>query len=154
MPPQLAINVQSVCTVHSSLAAANVVFYQLRTVQTSDIHLHTIMTANCVAMRHVQPVESLYERLYFTAKKLGQIYIYKFKKIGPIYIHVFKEIRSYLLYICSKKLGPIYLRIDRKFYSFHEEIISIRLNTPCNPRSVLRKGVYNLIEVNSNEPNT
>ena len=63
-----------------SLAAANVVFYQLGIVQTSDTHLHTIMTPNCVAMRHVQPVESLYERLYFTAKKLGQIYIYEFKK--------------------------------------------------------------------------
>ena len=47
----------------------------------------------------------------------------------------------------------MYLRIDRKFYSVHEEITSIRLYTPCNPYSGLRKGVYNLIEVISNEPN-
>jgi hypothetical protein len=33
------------------------------------------------------------------------------------------------------------------------EIISIRLYTPCNTRSEIRKGVYNLIEVISNEPN-
>ena len=46
-----------------------------------------------------------------------------------------------------------YLRIDRNFCSVHEEITSIRLYTPCNPRSGLRKGVYNLIEVISNEPN-
>jgi hypothetical protein len=47
----------------------------------------------------------------------------------------------------------IYLRIDRNFCSVHEEITSIRSYTPCNPRSGLRKGVYNLIEVISNEPN-
>ena len=48
-----------------------------------------------------------------------------------------------------------YLRIDRNFCSVHEEITSIRLYTPCNPRtrSELRKGEYNLIEVISNEPN-
>jgi len=46
-----------------------------------------------------------------------------------------------------------YLRIDRNFCSVHEEITSIRLYRPCSPRSVLRKGVYNLIEVISNEPN-
>jgi len=45
------------------------------------------------------------------------------------------------------------LRIDRNFCSIHEEITSIRLYTPCNPRSGLRKGVYNLIEIISNEPN-
>jgi hypothetical protein len=38
----------------------------------------------------------------------------------------------------------IYLRIDRNFCLVHEEITSIRLYTPC-------KGVYNLIEVISNE---
>jgi hypothetical protein len=43
------------------------------------------------------------------------------------------------------------LRIDRNFFSVHEEITSIRLYTPGN--SGLRKGVYNLIEVISNEPN-
>ena len=37
--------------------------------------------------------------------------------------------------------------------SVHEEITSVRLYTLCNPRSTLRKGVYNLIEVISNEPN-
>jgi hypothetical protein len=42
-----------------------------------------------------------------------------------------------------------HLRIDRNFCSVHEEITSIRLYTPCNPRS---KGVYNLIDVISNEP--
>ena len=36
-----------------------------------------------------------------------------------------------------------YLKIDRNFCSVHEEITSIRL----------RKGVYNLIVVISNEPN-
>ena len=46
------------------------------------------------------------------------------------------------------------LRIDRNLCSVHEEITSIRLYTLCNPRSSLRKGVYNLIEVLSNEPNT
>jgi hypothetical protein len=47
-------------------------------------------------------------------------------------------------------------RVDRRkiptninICSVHEEITSIRLSTPCNPR----KGVYNLIEVISNEPN-
>ena len=48
---------------------------------------------------------------------------------------------------------PVVLRIDRNFCSVHEEITSIRLYTPCNPCSVSRKGVYNLIEVISNEPN-
>ena len=47
----------------------------------------------------------------------------------------------------------IYLRIDRNFCSVHEEITSIRLYIPCNPCSEIRKGVYNLIEVISNEPN-
>jgi hypothetical protein len=37
-----------------------------------------------------------------------------------------------------------YLRIDRNFCSIHEEITSIRLYTPCNPRL---HGVYNLIDV-------
>ena len=46
-----------------------------------------------------------------------------------------------------------YLRIDRNFYSVHEEIASIRLYTQCSLRSGLRKGVFNLIEVISNEPN-
>jgi hypothetical protein len=45
-----------------------------------------------------------------------------------------------------------HLRIDRNFCSVHEKITSIRLYTPCNPRSWLRNGVYNLIEVISNEP--
>ena len=39
--------------------------------------------------------------------------------------------------------------IDRNFCSVHEEITSIWLYTPGN----LRKGVYNLIEVISNEQN-
>jgi hypothetical protein len=42
---------------------------------------------------------------------------------------------------------------DRNFCSVHEEITSIRLYTQCNPCSGLRKGVYNLIEVISNESN-
>jgi hypothetical protein len=46
-----------------------------------------------------------------------------------------------------------HLRIDRNVCSVHEEMTSIRLYTPCNPHSALRKGVYNLIEVISNEPN-
>jgi hypothetical protein len=46
------------------------------------------------------------------------------------------------------------LRIDHNFCSVHEEITSIRLYILCNPHgSGLRKGVYNLIEVISNEPN-
>jgi hypothetical protein len=45
------------------------------------------------------------------------------------------------------------LRIDRNFCSVHEEITSNRLFTPCNPHSGLRQGVYNLIEIISNEPN-
>ena len=44
----------------------------------------------------------------------------------------------------------MHLRIDRNFCSDHEEITSIRLYITC---SGLRKGVYNLIEVISNEPN-
>jgi hypothetical protein len=53
----------------------------------------------------------------------------------------------------SFKAGlTIHLRIDRNFCSVHEEITSIRLYTPYNPRSGLRKGAYNLIEVISNEP--
>ena len=55
MPPQLVITVQSAYAVNSSSTAADVVFYQLRTVQTSDTHLHPILTANCVAMRPPQP---------------------------------------------------------------------------------------------------
>jgi len=43
--------------------------------------------------------------------------------------------------------------IDRNFCSVHEEVTSIKLYTPGNPRRGLRKGVYNLIEVISNEPN-
>jgi hypothetical protein len=39
-------------------------------------------------------------------------------------------------------LPHIQLRIDRNFCSVHEEITSIRLYTPYNPRSELRKGVY------------
>jgi hypothetical protein len=42
----------------------------------------------------------------------------------------------------------MHFRIDRNFCSVHEEITLIRLYTPG-----LRKGVYNLIEVISNEPN-
>jgi len=30
----------------------------------------------------------------------------------------------------------MYLRIDRNFCSVHEEITSIRLYTPCNPRTM------------------
>jgi len=45
-----------------------------------------------------------------------------------------------------------HLRIDRNFCSVHEEVTSIWLYTPCNQRSGLRQGVYNLIEVISNEP--
>jgi hypothetical protein len=51
-------------------------------------------------------------------------------------------------------IQPNLLRIDCNLCSVHEEITSIRLYTLCNPRSSLRKGVYNLIEVLSNEPNT
>jgi len=47
----------------------------------------------------------------------------------------------------------MHLRIDRNFFSLHEVITSIRLCTLSNPRSGLRKGVYNLIEVISNEQN-
>jgi hypothetical protein len=46
-----------------------------------------------------------------------------------------------------------YLRIDRNICLVHEEITSIRLYTLCILCSGLRKGVYNLIEVISNEPN-
>ena len=46
-----------------------------------------------------------------------------------------------------------HLRIDCNFCSVHEDITSIRLYTPCNRHSGLRKGVYNMIEVISNEPN-
>ena len=56
--------------------------------------------------------------------------------------------------------GALKSNIDRElrpwsillFYSVQEEITSIRLYTPCNPYIGLRKGVYNLIEVISNEP--
>jgi hypothetical protein len=44
-----------------------------------------------------------------------------------------------------------HFRIDRNFCSVHEEITSLSLYTPGNLRSWLRKGVYNLIEVISNE---
>jgi hypothetical protein len=47
----------------------------------------------------------------------------------------------------------IQLRIDRSICSIHEEITSIKLYTQCNSHSGLRKGVYSLIEVISNEPN-
>ena len=50
-------------------------------------------------------------------------------------------------------LQPNLLRVDRNFCSVHEEITSIRLYTPGIPRSGLCKGVCNLIEVISNEPN-
>jgi hypothetical protein len=53
----------------------------------------------------------------------------------------------------TNRKGMTYLRIDRNICSVHEEITSIRLYTPCNPPSGLRKGVYNLTEVISNEPN-
>ena len=38
------------------------------------------MTANYVAICPPQPVDSLYERLYFTTKKLGSIYIHVFNE--------------------------------------------------------------------------
>jgi hypothetical protein len=53
----------------------------------------------------------------------------------------------------KKKKIQLPLRIDCNFCSVHEEITSIRLYTPCNRHNGLRKGVYNLIEVISNEPN-
>jgi hypothetical protein len=56
---------------------------------------------------------------------------------------------STLLFYLWKK----YLRIDRNFCSVHDEITSLRLYTPGNPRSGLRQGVYDLIEVISNEQN-
>ena len=58
--------------------------------------------------------------------------------------------KNFTMLILTKKS---YLRIDRNFCSIHEEITSIRLYTPCNLHSRLRKGVYNLIEVISIEPN-
>ena len=62
------------------------------------------------------------------------------------------EHRSLKLY--SLGYGIVkYLRIDHNFCSVHEKITSIRLYTLCNLRSGLRKGVYNLIEVISNELN-
>ena len=54
---------------------------------------------------------------------------------------------------CCGQLWYIYLRIDRKFCSVHEEVTSIRLCTLDNPRSGLRKDVYNLIKVISYDPN-
>ena len=59
------------------------------------------------------------------------------------------QVKCELLFMHKK--NPKQLRIDRNFFSVHEEITSIRLYTPGN--SELRKGVYNLIEVISNEPN-
>jgi hypothetical protein len=47
----------------------------------------------------------------------------------------------------------MHLKIDRNVCSVHEEITSMKLYTPCNLRSGLRKGMYNLIEVISIEPN-
>jgi hypothetical protein len=60
---------------------------------------------------------------------------------------LFKFISDYLPYFEKNKY------IFQYFCSVHEEITSIRLYTPGNPRSQLRKGVYNLIGVISNEPN-
>ena len=54
---------------------------------------------------------------------------------------------------CIDWITFCHLRIDRNLCSVHEEIISIRLYTPGSPLSGLGKGVYNLIEVISNEPN-
>jgi hypothetical protein len=51
-----------------------------RTVQTPEKHLHPTMTATSVAICPPQPVDSLYERLYFTAQKLGSMYIRVFNQ--------------------------------------------------------------------------
>ena len=61
------------------------------------------------------------------------------------------DIKSRMIYILIPECR--YLRIDCNFCLTHEEITSIRLYTPCNPRSGLRKGVYNLIVIISNKPN-
>ena len=88
MPPQLVINLQSSYAVHNSSTAAaccNIPVVSLELPKNQTHILYPTLTANYVAMRPPQPVNSLYERLYFTGKKLC-----------PISIHVFKEIRSYL----------------------------------------------------------
>jgi hypothetical protein len=53
----------------------------------------------------------------------------------------------------QRKTSGIYLRIVLNFFSVHEEINSKMWYTLCNPRSVLRKGVYHICEFISNEPN-
>ena len=75
---------------------------ELRTLQTSDTHLHPILTANCVSMRPPQPatrdcMSSKKNRFYlYTRVKRNQVqFIYTYsKKLGPIQMHVFKEIKG------------------------------------------------------------
>ena len=73
------------------------------------------------------------------------------QKVSQSCLLVIKLVILSKLFISVKPL--LHLRIDCNFCSVHEEITSIRLYIPCNPHSELRKGVYNLIEVISNEPN-
>jgi hypothetical protein len=61
------------------------------------------MTAHCVAICPPQPMDSLYERLYFTAKKLGSIYIHVFNEIRP-YLYTRVQSRVQLLSILFIRL--------------------------------------------------
>jgi hypothetical protein len=68
------------------------------------------------------------------------------------YFYIILEVfHKFLWKIKNRVICP--LRIDLNLCSVHEEITSIRLYTLCNPCSSLRKGVYSLIVVLSNEPN-
>jgi hypothetical protein len=83
-------------------------------------------------------------------KKFELIY----KDWSKLFVRFIRNNLHNMFYAVSRiHLIMFLLRIDRNFCSVHEEITPIRLYTPANPSSGLRKGVYNLIEVISNEPN-
>ena len=98
---------------------------ELRTDQVLDTHLHPT-TRQIVVIRRPQPVDSLFERLYFTEKKLGSIYIHVFKEITSN-LHTCVQ-RTYTLFIntCSKKLGPMYMHVFKEIRPYLYVLKEIR----------------------------
>jgi hypothetical protein len=123
---------------------------------TINIHVYTTQINNqhtCIYHPYPQSIymcisphrRNQYTCIYHPYKQ--SIYMY----IPPIYtinIHVYTtHIHNQYTCIYHPYTQSIYLIIDRNLCSVHEEITAIRFYTPNNPRSGLRRGVYNLIEV-------
>ena len=84
MPPQLVINVQSVCAVHSSSTAAARCILSAVSLELSKHQTHNYIPS-------WQPIMWLCD-LHIQLREI----VRPAKKLGSIYIHMFNEIRSYL----------------------------------------------------------